>query len=117
MSDEDRSAESEHYRLVALTSASETGERPHARVVLTDDGKERTPEASGNGPVDAAFKAIESVVEERRRDAALFGQCHHQRHRIAGRGDGAAAEGGRIVNGAGADPDIVVASAKAYITR
>ena len=37
-------------------------------------------------------------------------------HREPGRGDRAPAELGRVVNGVGADPDIVVASAKAYLS-
>ena len=50
------------------------------------------PRADGNGPVDAVLRAIESTGPKWRRDAALFGQCHHQRqHRIARRGDGALA--------------------------
>ncbi len=83
--------------------------------MVSEDGKEKPAEAQGSGPVDASFKAIECIVAERRGAAALLGQQHHQRHRLAGRSHGAAVEGGRIVNGQGADTDIVVASAKAYI--
>ena len=55
-------------------------------------------------------------MQERYRAAALFGECHHHGYRRAGRGDRAfVASDGRIVNGQGADTDIVVASAKAYI--
>src|SRR6187551_206279 len=54
--------ENEYYHLVALTAHSETGESPYAKVVLSEDGKERPAQASGSGPVDASFKAIESLV-------------------------------------------------------
>jgi 2-isopropylmalate synthase len=107
--------ESEHYRLVALTAHSETGEQPFAKVVLTEDGKERRSEANGSGPVDAAFKAVESIVVS---GAEL--QLYSVNNITSGtdsQGEVTVrlSKGGRIVNGQGADTDIVVASAKAYI--
>ena len=106
---------SEHYRLVSLTAHSETGEPPFARVVLTDHGHEVSIESEGSGPVDASFKAIESAA---RSGAEL------QLYSVNSITTGTDAQGevtvrlakdGRIVNGQGADTDIVVASAKAYI--
>jgi 2-isopropylmalate synthase len=41
---------------------SETGESPQARLTLSAGGTERKAESSGSGPVDATFKAIESVA-------------------------------------------------------
>src|SRR5688572_23183165 len=55
----------EHYRLVSLTAHSETGELPFARIVMSDSGREVRCEAQGSGPVDASFKAIETVVKDR----------------------------------------------------
>jgi 2-isopropylmalate synthase len=60
-SDESVTAEKEQYGLVSLSQHSETGERPHASVVFTVDGKEFRGESDGNGPVDASLKAIEST--------------------------------------------------------
>jgi len=54
--------ESERFHLVSLTAHSETGEPPYAKVVMTENGRERKAEARGSGPVDASFKAIESIV-------------------------------------------------------
>jgi 2-isopropylmalate synthase len=105
----------DHYRLVSLTAHSETGEEPFARVVLAQDGREVKSESHGSGPVDASFKAIESVA---RSDAELL------LYSVNSITTGTDAQGevtvrltkdGRIVNGQGADTDIVVASAKAYI--
>ena len=78
---------------VSLSQHSETGERPHASVVVRRRRASSTaPRATATARSTRAFKAIESKVAERRRAAALFGQRDHQRqHRIAGRGDGAAA--------------------------
>jgi 2-isopropylmalate synthase len=105
----------ERYRLVSLTAHSETGELPYARIVMADGGKEVRTESQGSGPVDASFKAIETVVTS---GAELL------LYSVNSITTGTDAQGevtvrlskdGRIVNGQGADTDIVVASAKAYI--
>jgi 2-isopropylmalate synthase len=108
-------AESEHYRLVSLTAHSETGESPFAKLVISEDGKERACESQGSGPVDASFKAIESVVKSGA-DLLLYSVNNITSGTDAqGEVTVRLAKGGRIVNGQGADTDIVVASAKAYI--
>src|SRR6195952_4225094 len=61
--DESLTAEQDHYRLVALSQHSETGERPHASIVFSAGDTEHQSESDGNGPVDASLKAIESVVK------------------------------------------------------
>jgi 2-isopropylmalate synthase len=86
-----------------------------AAVTLSDNGQEHRAESTGSGPVDAAFKAIETVVNSGA-DLLLYS--------VNAITTGTDAQGevtvrlskaGRIVNGQGADTDIVVASAKAYI--
>src|SRR5258705_3428567 len=52
----------EHWRLVTMNQASGMGERPHATIVVTEKGTERRAESQGDGPVDATFKAIESLA-------------------------------------------------------
>ncbi len=115
MSDEAVTPEVEHYKLVSLTAHSETGEQPFARVVLSEDGKEHRAEARGGGPVDATFKAIESVVQSGT-DLLLY-SVNNVTEGTDSQGEVTVrlAKGSRIVNGMGADTDIVVASAKAYI--
>ena len=109
------SAENERVNLVSLRVCSETGEIPNASVVLIVDGEEKAGQASGGGPVDAAFKAIESIV---RTNSIL------ELYSVNAITSGTDAQGevtvrlqqeGRFVNGQGADTDIVIASAKAYI--
>ena len=86
----------EHWKLVTMSQASGMGERPFAKITLSEAGKEKKSESQGDGPVDATFKAIETGGEERRGAAALFGERGDHRHRVAGRGDGApVARGGR----------------------
>jgi len=107
--------ESEHYRLVSLVAHSETGEQPFAKVVLTEDGNERQSDAIGSGPVDAAFKALESIAASGAE--LLLYSVNNITTGTDAQGEVTVrlARGGRIVNGQGADTDIVVASAKAYI--
>ena len=102
---------------MSLSQRSETGERPHAEVVFTIDGKEVQGTSDGNGPVDASLKAIESHVKSGAEmllysvNAITSGSTESQ-----GEVTVRLQQGGRVVNGVGADPDIVVASAKAYLS-
>ncbi|OHC69678.1 MAG: 2-isopropylmalate synthase [Rhodocyclales bacterium GWA2_65_20] len=117
--DEAQTPEHEHYRLVSSMFHSETGEAPVARLTLSvgsgEPRVERQVESVGSGPVDATFKAIEKVAGSGS-DLLLYS--------VNAITTGTDAQGevtvrlskdGRIVNGQGADTDIVVASAKAYI--
>jgi 2-isopropylmalate synthase len=115
VSDEAVTPEHEHFKLVAMRVLSETGETPHAEVTLFEGGQERRAEADGSGPVDASFKAIEGMVHS---DSELL------LYSVNAITSGTDAQGevtvrlakdGRIVNGQGADTDIIVASAKAYL--
>ena len=114
--DESLTAEHEHYRLVALSQHSETGERPHAKVAFAAGDIEHHTESDGNGPVDASLKAIESRLQTGAEmllysvNAITSGSTESQ-----GEVTVRLQHGGRVVNGVGADPDIVVASAKAYL--
>jgi 2-isopropylmalate synthase len=106
----------EHYKLVSLKAHSETGKQPYASVVITEAGKERRAESNGSGPVDASFKAIESIVGSGT-ELQLF-SVNNITSGTESQGEVTVRlqKGGRIVNGLGADTDIVVASAKAYIS-
>jgi 2-isopropylmalate synthase len=108
-------AEDEHIKLIALKVCSETGEIPSATVTLRMENKEVTGNSNGGGAVDASLKAIEKLVKS---DATL------ELYSVNNITNGTDAQGevtirleksGRIVNGLGADTDIVIASAKAYI--
>ena len=106
----------EQYVFVSLSQHSETGERPQASVVFTSGGKEIKAQSEGNGPVDASLKAIESQVKSGAEMVlysvnAISGSTESQ-----GEVTVRLQNSGRVVNGVGADPDIVVASAKAYIS-
>jgi 2-isopropylmalate synthase len=115
MSDEGVTPEFEHYRLIASRFHSETGEKPRAELTLTVGGKETQTGSEGSGPVDAAFKAIEAVA---RSGSELL------LYSVNAITTGSDAQGevtvrllrdGRVMDGQGADTDIIVASAKAYL--
>ncbi len=115
LSDETVTTEDEHYKLISMSAHSETGEPPRARVTLSIGGVEKTANTTGSGPVDAAFKAVEVLVAS---GAEL------QLYSVNNITSGTESQGevtvrlqlaGRIVNGVGADTDIVVASVKAYL--
>jgi 2-isopropylmalate synthase len=116
VSDESLAHVQETYHLVSLAQHSETGERPHATVVFKAGAAEVRGEADGNGPVDASLKAIESQVNSGAEMVlysvnAICGSTESQ-----GEVTVRLQNSGRVVNGVGADPDIVVASAKAYLS-
>jgi 2-isopropylmalate synthase len=115
LSDETVTTQDEHYKLTSMSAHSETGEPPRARVTLSIGGVEHTANTTGSGPVDAVFKAVETLVAS---GAEL------QLYSVNNITSGTESQGevtvrlqlaGRIVNGVGADTDIVVASAKAYL--
>lgn len=108
-------AENERIRLVSMRVCSETGETPLAELTLWVDGQEQRTEAQGSGPVDAAFKAIESVVNSG--TELLLYSVNNITTGTDSQGEVTVRleKAGRVVNGQGADTDIVIASAKSYI--
>ncbi|HRX71072.1 MAG: 2-isopropylmalate synthase [Gammaproteobacteria bacterium] len=108
-------AENERVKLLYLRVCSETGETPKAQVTLSVDGEERSATAEGGGPVDAAFKAIESILQTGT-DLLLYSVNNITSGTDAqGEVTVRVSKQGRILNGQGADTDIVIASAKAYV--
>jgi len=106
----------EHWRLVTMSQASGMGQKPHASVVLKEDGNEKNADAEGDGPVDATFKAIESIAHSGAELLLFSVNAVTTGTESQGEVTVRLSKGGRIVNGVGADTDIVVASAKAYIS-
>ena len=116
VSDEGLTHEREQYRFVSLSQHSETGERPQASIVFTVDGLEVKSSSDGDGPVDASLKAIEAHVHSGAEMVlysvnAISGSTESQ-----GEVTVRLQNSGRVVNGVGSDPDIIVASAKAYLS-
>ena len=115
LSDEAVTPETEHYKLTYSQVTSETGETPVARLTLSVGGEEKKAESTGSGPVDATFKAIESVLNSG--SEMLLYSVNNITSGTDAQGDVTVrlSKGGRVVNGSGADTDIVIASVKAYL--
>ncbi len=102
-------------KLVSLKVCSETGETPHAFITLWMDGEEKSADSEGGGPVDASFRGIEELI-----NSGTELQLYSVNNITSGTDSQGEVtvrlqKGGRIVNGQGADTDIVIASVKAYI--
>jgi 2-isopropylmalate synthase len=116
VTDEQQAQDREFYRFVSLSQRSETGETPTANVVFSMDGKEYNCEGKGDGPVDATVNAIESEVASGAELVLFSVNAISTGTQSQGEVTMRLSKTGRIVNGVGADPDIIVASAKAYLS-
>ena len=105
------------YTLEALQVSCGDPLIPTATATITDElGVRHVVAATGSGPVDAAYKAIDKVV-------AVHGDLAEFSVKAITRGIDAigevtvriTAEDGRVYTGRGADNDIIVSSAKAYV--
>ena len=109
----------EVYRLLDLQVSCGRPEMPTATVKLAGpDGDRPVAAAVGDGPVDAAFRAIDQIVRLPTRLEAY--DVHGVGTGIDALGEVtvrvAVEEGeGQVCSGYGADTDIIVASAKAYL--
>jgi len=106
----------ERVKLVSLHAASGTGDTPVAAVELDIEGETHRATAEGDGPVDAAFKAIKSLVEPNGQLLLYSVNAITSGTDAQGEVTVRLKDGERIVNGQGSDTDIVVASAKALIS-
>ena len=116
LSDGDAGHSSDSYKFISLKVATETGETPLANIVFAEHGVEKRAESGGSGPVDAAFKAIESLVNSGAELELYSVNAITKGTESQGEVTVRLARDGRIANGQGADTDIIVASAKAYLS-
>jgi len=113
--DEEMAAAHDRIKLTSLTVIAGTHGPQRATMKLDVDGQIKIEEAEGNGPVDAVFNCIKRLVPH---EAKLE---LYQVHAVTEGTDAQAEvsvrleEDGKTVMARGADPDTLVASAKAYI--
>ncbi|HXP78159.1 MAG TPA: alpha-isopropylmalate synthase regulatory domain-containing protein, partial [Stellaceae bacterium] len=113
--DEEIATAQDHIKLVSLSVIAGTHGPQRATMKLDVDGKSLIEERDGNGPVDATFNCIKAMVPH---EAVLE---LYQVHAVTEGTDAQAevsvrlSENGRTVTAKGADPDTLVASAKAYL--
>jgi 2-isopropylmalate synthase len=100
---------------VSLTVIAGTMGPQSATLTLDIEGQHQTVQATGNGPVDATFNAIKALVPN---EALLeLYQVHAVTHGTDAQAEVSVrlSENGKSVTAKGADPDTLVASAKAYL--
>ncbi len=107
--------QADHYRFISLAQHSETGEKPQSKIVLHVGGQEKETSAHGNGPVDATLNAIEMQAKSGAELLLYSVNAITTGTQSQGEVTVRLAKGGRVVNGVGTDPDIIAASAKAYL--
>jgi 2-isopropylmalate synthase len=113
--DEEIATAQDRIKLLSLTVIAGTMGPQSATLELDIEGRHRTVQSGGNGPVDAIFNAIKALVPH---EANLE---LYQVHAVTEGTDAQAevsvrlAQGERVVTSRGADPDTLVASAKAYL--
>jgi 2-isopropylmalate synthase len=113
--DEEIAHAHDRIKLVSLSVIAGTRGPQRATMKLDIDGQTRIEECEGNGPVDATFNCIKALVPH---EAVLE---LYQVHAVTEGTDAQAevsvrlADKGRAVTARGADPDTLVASAKAYL--
>jgi 2-isopropylmalate synthase len=113
--DEEIATFQDHIKLVSLTVIAGTHGPQRATMKVDIAGKPAIAECEGNGPVDATFNCIKAMVPHQ---AVLE---LYQVHAVTEGTDAQAevsvrlSENGRSVTAKGADPDTLVASAKAYL--
>ncbi len=113
--DEEMAASHDRIKLSSLTVIAGTHGPQRATMKLTVNGQTRIEEAEGNGPVDAVFNCIKRLVPH---EAKLE---LYQVHAVTQGTDAQAevsvrlSQDGRAMTSKAADPDTLVASAKAYL--
>ena len=115
--DENIASSHDRTKVVALTVIAGTMGPQSATLTLDIDGEHKTVQSTGNGPVDATFNAIVKLLPHQAK-LELY-----QVHAVTEGTDAQAevsvrltdAQEGKSVTAKAADPDTLVASAKAYI--
>jgi 2-isopropylmalate synthase len=114
--DENIATAQDRMKVLSLLIVAGTIKEQMATLTLDVDGKHTTVQSTGNGPVDATFNAIKAIVPH---EAKLE---LYQVHAVTEGTDAQAevsvrlSDGTSSVTGKAADPDTLVASAKAYLT-
>ena len=102
-------------QLISMSVVCDSSKKPYAKITLDIKGKELTASAEGDGAVDAAFNAINNLIDLNI-DLKLYSVNNITSGTDAqGEVTVRVLKGEVIVNGHGADTDIVKASVLAYL--
>ena len=106
----------EIFKLVDLNVTTKLNQAPKADVSIEFEGEVLSSSAEGDGAVDAVFKAIKDILDV---------QAELQLYSVNAITEGTESQGvvtvriahdGNVSNGNGVDTDIIVASAKSYLS-
>ncbi len=106
---------SERFVLKSLQTESGTNKVPTAAVELEIDGELVKRTGTGDGPVDAAYRTIAAMTETKSRLLSYAVKAITGGTDAQGEVSVRLVEGGKTASGHGADTDIIVASAHAYL--
>jgi len=109
------SANSEGAKLKAITVTAGTIHTPSATVILIKNGSEKTATAKGDGPIDAAFSAVNKILKKKVNLEEYLVQAMTGGSDDVGKVHIQIGYNDMVYYGFGADTDIIVASVKAYI--
>ena len=116
VSNEMVSLSQDRYKFISQRIVTETGEPPVAQIVFSVDGVEQRAEATGSGPVDAVFQAIESVAKSGAVLRLYSVNAVTKGTESQGETSVRLSKNGKVVNGQGTDTDVLVATARAYLS-
>ncbi len=105
----------ERYVLKTLFVQSGTGQVPTATVELDLDGRAMKQTGTGDGPVDAAYRTIAAMTGTKSRLLQYVVKAITGGTDAQGEVSVRVEDAGKTASGNGADTDIIVASAKAYL--
>jgi len=105
----------EVYVLKSLKAESGTGITPAATVEMTVDGRTVTKTGNGDGPVDAVYRTIAAITGTKSKLDAYLVKGITGGTDALGEVTVKVEEAGKKVAGHGADTDIIIASARAYV--
>ncbi len=103
------------YVLADMETESGLNRSPRCRVVLRKNGTTLSAETTGDGPVDAAYKAIEQALQIESKLVEYNIEAVTSGKDALGRVNVALACEGRTARGSASATDIIVASAKAFL--
>ena len=105
----------DRIRFVSLEVRSGSQIQPRAALQLEVDGTVRSAEATGDGPVDAAFNAVQAIFPHTARLLLFSVGAVTEGTDAQARTTVRLEEDGKMVDGQGADTCTITASARAYI--
>ncbi len=105
----------EKIKLDRLKVSCDTDARSNADIRLNIDGKVHASQSDGNGPIDASFSAVQSLLKRTFTLELYSVKAITSGTDAQGEVSVRLKENGTVVNGHGADTDIVIASVKAYV--